>query len=160
MRRQRRIYVITEPNQFAHGGARIILCPQVAGVVERHTVLPRRCSLCSPSAWLYGYDEYSGLDYSHRKVWILDRLEFLASMFAMERLCVRCDAGITTTWSCTSIARVRCTGRSRKSLHRWTRLFAAPPIIERWQSGQSGEAERGSRRSSRIDARASISARH
>ena len=39
---------------------------------------------CVRRAWLYGYDEYSGRDYSHRKVWILDRLGFLASMFAVD----------------------------------------------------------------------------
>ena len=31
---------------------------------------------CVRRAWLYGYDEYSGRDYSHRKVWILDRLGY------------------------------------------------------------------------------------
>ena len=39
---------------------------------------------CVRRAWLYGYDEYAGRDYSHRKVWILDRLAFLTSMFAID----------------------------------------------------------------------------
>ena len=39
---------------------------------------------CVRRAWLWGYDEYAGRDYSHRKHWILDRLAFLASMFAID----------------------------------------------------------------------------
>ena len=39
---------------------------------------------CVRRAFLYGYDAYSGRDYSHRKAWISDRLQFLSSIFALD----------------------------------------------------------------------------
>ena len=39
---------------------------------------------CVRRAFLYGFDSYSGRDYSHRKAWIADRLKFLASIFAVD----------------------------------------------------------------------------
>ena len=39
---------------------------------------------CVRRAWLWGVDEYAGRDYSHRKQWILERLEFLSSVFAID----------------------------------------------------------------------------
>ena len=39
---------------------------------------------CVRRAWLWGYDEYAGRDYSHRKEWVLERLEELTSIFAID----------------------------------------------------------------------------
>lgn len=39
---------------------------------------------CVRRAWLWGFDEYAGKDYSHRKQWIVDRLAQLCDMFAIE----------------------------------------------------------------------------
>lgn len=39
---------------------------------------------CVRRAFLYGLDPISGRDYSHRKSWILDRLRFLAGIFAID----------------------------------------------------------------------------
>jgi len=33
---------------------------------------------CVRRAWLWGFDEYAGRDYSHRKQWVLERLSELA----------------------------------------------------------------------------------
>jgi putative transposase len=41
---------------------------------------------CVRRAWLWGVDEYSGKDYSHRKVWMLDRLSQLCAVFAIDCL--------------------------------------------------------------------------
>jgi len=41
-------------------------------------------SRCVRRAFLYGYDSYSGRDYSHRKAWLVDRLQQLARIFAVE----------------------------------------------------------------------------
>ena len=30
---------------------------------------------CVRRAWLWGYDDYAGRDYSHRKAWVLERLK-------------------------------------------------------------------------------------
>lgn len=35
-------------------------------------------------ARLWGYDEYAGRDYSHRKAWVLERLTQLAAIFAID----------------------------------------------------------------------------
>jgi hypothetical protein len=39
---------------------------------------------CVRRAWLCGYDEYAGRDYSHRKAWVLERLTQLSWMFAID----------------------------------------------------------------------------
>ena len=38
---------------------------------------------CVRRAWLCGFDQYSGRDYSHRKQWVLERLKLLTSMCAI-----------------------------------------------------------------------------
>ena len=35
---------------------------------------------CVRRAWLWGFDEYAGRDYSHRKEWVLERLTKLATI--------------------------------------------------------------------------------
>jgi hypothetical protein len=39
---------------------------------------------CVRRAWLWGFDDYAGKDYSHRKDWILERLSLLTSIFTIE----------------------------------------------------------------------------
>ena len=39
---------------------------------------------CVRRAFLYGFDRYSGRDYSHRKTWIEDRICHLTSIFAID----------------------------------------------------------------------------
>src|SRR5687767_1047813 len=39
---------------------------------------------CVRRAWLWGFDEYSGRDYSHRKHWVLERLQLLTSIFSVD----------------------------------------------------------------------------
>lgn len=38
---------------------------------------------CVRRAWLWGVDEYAGKDYSHRKTWILERLDRLFTWCCM-----------------------------------------------------------------------------
>ena len=38
---------------------------------------------CVRRAWLCGFDEYAGKDYSHRKQWIVDRLAQLCEIYAI-----------------------------------------------------------------------------
>ena len=96
---------------------------------------------CVRRAWLYGYDEYSGRDYSHRKVWILDRLGFLASMFAVD---VAAYAVMSNHYHLVlHVDRARARRWTREEVvAQWTMLFSVPPRVERWLSGQASEAER------------------
>ena len=41
-------------------------------------------SRCVQRAWLWGFDAYANKDYSHRKAWVLDRLNYLANSFAID----------------------------------------------------------------------------
>ena len=52
---------------------------------------------CVRRAWLWGFDEYAGRDYSHRKEWVLEPLAQLSSIFTIDickthiRACVLCS---------------------------------------------------------------------
>jgi REP element-mobilizing transposase RayT len=98
---------------------------------------------CVRRAWLWGYDEYAGRDYSHRKLWVLERLAFLTSMFAIEvaayavmsnhyHLVLHVDRSRARRWT------------KEEVVAQWTRLFGIPPVVERWRSGEAGKAERES----------------
>lgn len=41
-------------------------------------------SRCVRRAWLWGYDAYARRDYSHRKAWVIERLERSSSIFAID----------------------------------------------------------------------------
>ena len=41
-------------------------------------------SRCVRGSWLCGFDALSGQDYTHRKQWIVDRLELLGTAFAVD----------------------------------------------------------------------------
>jgi REP element-mobilizing transposase RayT len=95
---------------------------------------------CVRRAWLWGFDEYAGRDYSHRKAWVLERLEGLTSIFAIDicayavmsnhyHLVLHVDANRARKWS------------SKEVVERWGELFSLPPLIQRWQKNASTEAE-------------------
>lgn len=96
---------------------------------------------CVRRCWLWGVDEYAGRDYSHRKQWVLDRLSHLCSIFAVDvcayavmsnhyHLVLHVDAWRAREW------------RKQEVVERWTRLFQAPQLVKRWQSGEALEADR------------------
>src|SRR5687768_16978685 len=96
---------------------------------------------CVRRAWLWGVDEYAGKDYSHRKSWVLERLAQLDSIFAIDicayavmsnhyHLVLHVDQKRARTWTAQQI------------VERWTALFSRPSIVERWEQGLAGDAER------------------
>ena len=96
---------------------------------------------CVRRAWLWGFDEYAGRDYSHRKEWVLERLRDLATVFAIDicayavmsnhyHLVLRVDQQRAKGWTHTEV------------VERWTKLHSTPTLVDRWQKGECGEAER------------------
>jgi REP element-mobilizing transposase RayT len=96
---------------------------------------------CVRRAWLCGYDAYAGKDYSHRKYWVMQRLRFLAEIFPIDlcayaimsnhyHLVVRVDRELGARLT------------KEEVVQRWTRLFRAPPPIQRWQDDEATAAER------------------
>lgn len=70
---------------------------------------------CVRRAFLAGFDSHTGLDFSHRKQWIEDRLQFLASLFSVEvttfsvmsnhyHVTLRIRPDIAETWSDQEVA--------------------------------------------------------
>ena len=91
---------------------------------------------CVRRAWLCGTDSYSGKDYSHRKPWVIERLKQLCSIFSIDvcayavmsnhyHLVVHVDADRARAWS------------QHQVIERWTKLFRAPNLVKRWQSGEA-----------------------
>jgi REP element-mobilizing transposase RayT len=96
---------------------------------------------CVRRAWLWGFDEYAGLDYSHRKTWVLERLTELSSIFSVDicayavmsnhyHLVVRVDAAAARVWT------------QQEVIKRWSQLFSRPPLVECWEQGLCDETER------------------
>ncbi len=81
-------------------------------------------SRCVRRAWLCGIDAYTGIDYSHRKSWVEQRLALLCEIFAIGlygyavmsnhlHVVVRVDPGLAGRWTDEDVAT------------RWCRLFPA-----------------------------------
>ena len=96
---------------------------------------------CVRRAWLWGVDEYADKDYSHRKQWVIERLEQLCSIFAIE---VCAYAVMSNHYHVVLYVDRERAGRWTKQevIDRWTVLFRAPTLVKRWQSGEALEVER------------------
>ena len=94
-------------------------------------------SRCVRRAFLCGFDVVTGRDFSHRKAWVVDRLRYLAAIFAIEvcayavmethdHTILRTRPDIVATWSDREVAR------------RWLTLF---PQHRGVRGGTAGPAE-------------------
>jgi REP element-mobilizing transposase RayT len=95
---------------------------------------------CVRRAWLWGFDQYAGRDYSHRKTWVLERLAHLTSVFSIEicayaimsnhyHLVLHVDCTQARSWT------------HQEVVDRWGRLFSVPAVVQQWQRGLAGGAE-------------------
>jgi REP element-mobilizing transposase RayT len=96
---------------------------------------------CVRRAWLWGFDEYAGKDYSHRKQWVVQRLRHLANSFAIDvcayaimanhyHLVLNVDRNRAASWTRDEV------------VARWAALFKIPVVIQQWQQGTGGDAVR------------------
>ena len=87
-------------------------------------------------AFLCGVDEFSGQNYEHRRQWIVDKLKSLSTIFSIDicayavmsnhyHVVLHVDADAATTWS------------EREVIERWTTLFSAPLLVERYLKNQN-----------------------
>ncbi len=95
---------------------------------------------CVRRAFLWGKDDFSGRDFSHRKLWVTERLAELAQVFAINlcayaimsnhyHLVLHVDAEKAQSWSDTEVA------------VRWAKLFTLPGYVEQVLKGQASAAE-------------------
>lgn len=99
---------------------------------------------CVRRAFLWGTDHFSGQDYSHRKQWVIDRLNYLQSVFAIDicayavmsnhyHVVLHVDQAEAQNWSTDEV------------VTRWTHLFGLPVLVERYLKGKTtstAEADR------------------
>lgn len=90
---------------------------------------------CVRRAYLCGEDALTGKDYSHRKGWVLARLALLAEVFTIE-LCAY--AVMANHYHLViHINQDKALALSDEEvMSRWSRLFALPAVVLRWQQGQ------------------------
>ena len=95
---------------------------------------------CVRRAWLWGFDEYAGKDYSHRKDWVLERLAQLASIFTID---VCAYAVMSNHYHLVLyVDQLRAQELSEREIaERWTQLFGTPLAVSRYMSGDASEAE-------------------
>ncbi|MFK0570392.1 transposase [Endozoicomonas sp.] len=98
---------------------------------------------CVRRAWLCGQDHLSGNNYEHRRQWVIDRLQLLVNIFAIEvcayaimsnhyHVVLHINATVTKQWC------------DREVLKRWTQLFNGPMLVQRYLAGEIlDDAEQG-----------------
>ena len=96
---------------------------------------------CVRRAFLCGEDHFTGKSYEHRKQWIIDKLQELTGIFAIDisaysvmsnhyHIVLRINAELAENWTTVEI------------VERWTMLFTGSTLVSRYMAGQcSSKAE-------------------
>jgi hypothetical protein len=93
-------------------------------------------SRCIRRAFLCGEDPYTKINYEYRRQWMVDRIRFLTSVFAIEvaayavmsnhyHLVVHVNEEEANSWSEEEVCR------------RWLQLYPNKPLVKRWLSGEA-----------------------
>ncbi|MDP5253858.1 MULTISPECIES: transposase [unclassified Vibrio] len=88
-------------------------------------------SRCVRRAYLCGQDDYSGRNFEHRRVWLIERLRLLSQVFAIDicayaimsnhyHLVLHVDEKQAKSWS------------NKEVIERWTTLYSKPNLIQQW----------------------------
>ncbi|WDE01242.1 transposase [Thalassomonas actiniarum] len=96
-------------------------------------------SRCIRRAFLCGKDEFTNRNCEHRRQWMVDRIRFLTSVFAIDvaayavmsnhyHLIVYVNEQEALTWSDEEVCR------------RWLQLYRNHPLVKRWQCGETTTA--------------------
>jgi len=91
---------------------------------------------CVRRAYLCGIDHLTGENHEHRRQWIVTKLKSLSAIFSIDicayavmsnhyHVVLRVDADAASLWS------------EREVIERWTTLFSAPVLVERYLRGQN-----------------------
>ncbi|MDT8954716.1 transposase [Aeromonas caviae] len=92
-------------------------------------------SRCVRRAFLCGEDKYSGQNFEHRRVWLIERIRLLSQVFAIDvcayaimsnhyHLVLHVNTASAESWSDEEVAQ------------RWTTLYKAPLLVSRWLGGE------------------------
>jgi len=94
---------------------------------------------CVRRAFLWGKDNFSGQDFSHRKTWVLERLGELSEVFSISI----CAYAIMSNHYhlVLHVNRERALAISdREVLERWQRLFTLPLLLQNFLTGRFQDA--------------------
>lgn len=92
-------------------------------------------SRCVRRAYLCGQDDYSGRNFEHRRVWVIERLRLLSQVFAIDicayaimsnhyHLVLHVDEQQANSWS------------DREVVKRWGLLYQLPALVALWQKNE------------------------
>lgn len=99
-------------------------------------------SRCVRRAFLCGKDGYTGRDFEHRRQWMVERIHFLANIFAIDVCAYAIMSNhyhLVLHVNETEIAHLS----DEDVCNRWCQIYSSPLIVSRWQSGQlASDAER------------------
>lgn len=89
---------------------------------------------CVRRSWLCGNDRYSGMNFDHRKPWVIERLKLLAEVFAID---IAAYAVMSNHYHVVLHVDV---GRGMaltndEVIQNWTRLFTGPKLVQRYKAG-------------------------
>jgi REP element-mobilizing transposase RayT len=103
-------------------------------------------SRCVRRGWLYGYDEYSGKDFSHRKQWIIDRMSTLTAVFAIDICAYAVMSNHYHLDLFVDIQRAKGFD-DREVVRRWTQIHKLPELVCRYLETDVSLAEQDAAKS-------------
>src|SRR5215831_8537873 len=114
--------------------------PRHAQISIRETPYYHCIGRCVRRAWLWGYDQYAGKDYSHRKSWVIDRLSELSQAFGIDVCAYAVMSNHYHLVLYVDVTRVR-EWSDREVVRRWTQLFQLREIVRRYLEEPVSKAE-------------------